>query len=315
MMMRLCTTKAISRQLIHRRPTLLLHLVPPISSCRRRAFHSHHHHVRQYNVDVAHDDDDDIVMDDEEGWLAVDDVDDGAMSSSYRRSGSGGGGGGAVGWNNDDDGGGGDHQHRLLLEERIRWYMAQRREQQQEQQEEDAVVELDDINGSSGGGGIDDMKVQTMRGPELDAFAAEKSAMPFLYDGRPIPSAPYGIAPLEEPLCVEARNYLFHPSVTMLEHSVGSWEELPDEDDSMPEVALAGRSNVGKSSMVNALLAEGRLASVSSTPGHTRRLHFYNVGQVMHLVDLPGYGFAEGNPHLIEQWTLLIQRYLTTRQV
>ena len=69
-----------------------------------------------------------------------------------------------------------------------------------------------------------------------------------------------------------------------------SEEEYPA--DGLPEVAVLGRSNVGKSSFINALLGRRKLARISRTPGKTRRVHFYRIDDAMYLVDLPGYGYA-----------------------
>jgi GTP-binding protein len=80
-----------------------------------------------------------------------------------------------------------------------------------------------------------------------------------------------------------------------------------------PEIALAGRSNVGKSSLLNALCGHEKLARVSNTPGRTRALHFFKTDAGFTLVDFPGYGFAKGpNQHRAE-WKDLIEAYLTGR--
>jgi GTP-binding protein len=81
-----------------------------------------------------------------------------------------------------------------------------------------------------------------------------------------------------------------------------------------PEIALAGRSNVGKSSLLNALCGHEKLARVSNTPGRTRALHFFKTNAGFTLVDFPGYGFAKGpNQHRAE-WRTLIEAYLTGRK-
>jgi GTP-binding protein len=80
----------------------------------------------------------------------------------------------------------------------------------------------------------------------------------------------------------------------------------------LPQVALVGRSNVGKSSLINALLGRKRLARVSKTPGRTREIHFYEVDERLCLVDLPGYGFASVPPEVRQRWTPLIESYLST---
>lgn len=94
--------------------------------------------------------------------------------------------------------------------------------------------------------------------------------------------------------------------------SVGRLNQLPTED--FPEVAFAGRSNVGKSSLINRLLARKSLAKTSNTPGKTRTLNFYRVNRNLHFVDLPGYGFAKRSQAERKQWASLINGYLDTSQ-
>jgi len=83
--------------------------------------------------------------------------------------------------------------------------------------------------------------------------------------------------------------------------------------DTLPEVAVAGRSNVGKSSLINALTGRLTLARVSDTPGRTRQLNFFALGGRLMLVDLPGYGYAEAPKHDIARWTELTRMYLKGR--
>ncbi len=83
--------------------------------------------------------------------------------------------------------------------------------------------------------------------------------------------------------------------------------------DGLPEIAFAGRSNVGKSSLVNALTGRTTLARVSHRPGRTQQLNFFDLAGRLMLVDLPGYGFAEVSKRDIERWTSLIHRYLRGR--
>ncbi len=82
---------------------------------------------------------------------------------------------------------------------------------------------------------------------------------------------------------------------------------------SLPEVAFAGRSNVGKSSLVNALTGRRSLARTSSSPGHTRQINFFDLGQKLFLADLPGYGFAQVSRSMKETWQDLASAYLRGR--
>jgi GTP-binding protein len=83
--------------------------------------------------------------------------------------------------------------------------------------------------------------------------------------------------------------------------------------DTLPEIAFAGRSNVGKSSLVNALTGRTTLARVSNTPGRTRQLNFFSLSGRLMLVDLPGYGYAEAPKHEIARWSELMRLYLKGR--
>ncbi len=80
------------------------------------------------------------------------------------------------------------------------------------------------------------------------------------------------------------------------------------------EVAFSGRSNAGKSSVINVLCRQTRLAYVSKTPGRTQCLNFFDLGRQRYLVDLPGYGFADVPPEVREQWDHLLTTYLQTRR-
>jgi GTP-binding protein len=90
---------------------------------------------------------------------------------------------------------------------------------------------------------------------------------------------------------------------------------LPDAE--VPEVAFAGRSNVGKSSLLNALTNRNGLARTSNTPGRTQELNFFDVGEPVQirLVDMPGYGFAEAPKDLVKRWRQLVNEYLRGRAV
>lgn len=95
------------------------------------------------------------------------------------------------------------------------------------------------------------------------------------------------------------------------ERGVPSMEFLPDAG--VPEIAFAGRSNVGKSSLINALTGRLKLARASTEPGRTRDLNFFRVGEVLRLVDLPGYGYAKAPKNEIGRWTALTRDYLRGR--
>ena len=95
-----------------------------------------------------------------------------------------------------------------------------------------------------------------------------------------------------------------------LETVCGITSKIPDNP--FNEVAFAGKSNVGKSSMINALLNRKSLARTSAQPGKTQTINFYNVNDAMYLVDLPGYGYAKVSQSEKEKWGKMIERYLHT---
>lgn len=96
------------------------------------------------------------------------------------------------------------------------------------------------------------------------------------------------------------------------EKGVTKWDHLPDEG--LPEVAFIGRSNVGKSSLLNMVVGRKALARISGTPGKTQELNFYRVNENLYFVDLPGYGYAKVSKSERARWGLLIGRYLTERE-
>ncbi len=95
--------------------------------------------------------------------------------------------------------------------------------------------------------------------------------------------------------------------------SVHSLRQLPDPE--MPEIAFAGRSNVGKSSLMNRLLGRSKLVKTSARPGKTQALNFFQVGEHCRLVDLPGYGYARVPKGMKNRWQTLITSYLERRSV
>ena len=118
---------------------------------------------------------------------------------------------------------------------------------------------------------------------------------------------------MDQDLAERARK-LFAGPIEFLK-SAPEMQFLPDPD--VPEVAFAGRSNVGKSALLNALTNRKSLARTSNTPGRTQELNFFDVGTPlqMRLVDMPGYGFAEAPKDLVRRWRYLVNDYLRGRQV
>jgi GTP-binding protein len=123
-------------------------------------------------------------------------------------------------------------------------------------------------------------------------------------------SNPQSPIPNPDPDWIERGRLLFAGPIDF-ERSVPSLEFLPDEG--APEVAFAGRSNVGKSSLINAITGRNKLARASTEPGRTRDLNFFHVGEQLRLVDLPGYGYAKAPKSEISRWTELTRDYLRGR--
>ncbi len=103
---------------------------------------------------------------------------------------------------------------------------------------------------------------------------------------------------------------LFSAPITFVK-GVVRLDGLPDEP--QPEIAFAGRSNVGKSSLLNALTGRKALARTSNTPGRTRELNYFRVDEVLHIVDMPGYGYAKAPKAQVKGWNELIYAYLRGR--
>ncbi len=111
---------------------------------------------------------------------------------------------------------------------------------------------------------------------------------------------------------IEAGRLLFARECTFL-RGVAALDGLPPAG--LPEIAFAGRSNVGKSSLINALTGRNTLARTSNTPGRTQELNFFDLGRRLMLVDMPGYGFAQAPKGMVERWTRLVNGYLKGRAV
>lgn len=95
-----------------------------------------------------------------------------------------------------------------------------------------------------------------------------------------------------------------------LETVCGITSKLPENE--LPEIAFAGKSNVGKSSLINGLLNRKALARTSSQPGKTQTINFYNVNKNLYFVDLPGYGYAQVSMEIRAKWGKMIERYLNS---
>ena len=118
----------------------------------------------------------------------------------------------------------------------------------------------------------------------------------------------------DDPDFIETARKVFSGPITFLK-SAPDLKFLPDPVAN--EVAFAGRSNVGKSSLINALTNRNGLARTSNTPGRTQELNFFDVGEPLNfrLVDMPGYGFAEAPKDIVKKWRFLVNDYLCGRQV
>ncbi len=122
---------------------------------------------------------------------------------------------------------------------------------------------------------------------------------------------PFPLAPEPEDAAREAGRLLFAGPVDFVK-GVVAMPGLPPAD--RLEVCFAGRSNVGKSSLINALTGRKSLARASNTPGRTQEINFFALGEARYLVDLPGYGYAEAPKAVVATWQRLLKAYLSGRQ-
>ena len=121
---------------------------------------------------------------------------------------------------------------------------------------------------------------------------------------------PFPLAAAPDSAAREAGRLLFAGPVEFLK-GVVAMDGLPPAD--RTEICLAGRSNVGKSSLINALTGRRSLARASNTPGRTQEINFFAAGEGRYLVDLPGYGYAEAPVAVVEKWQRLLRAYLAGR--
>ena len=120
----------------------------------------------------------------------------------------------------------------------------------------------------------------------------------------------FPLAPEPEEEAAEAGRKLFAGRCDFVK-GVVAMEGLPDAD--RPEICFAGRSNVGKSSLINALTGRKALARASNTPGRTQEINYFDLGGRLYLVDLPGYGYAEAPLAVVAKWQALLKTYLAGR--
>jgi len=109
---------------------------------------------------------------------------------------------------------------------------------------------------------------------------------------------------------LERGRLLFAAECTFL-LGAAALKQVPDDD--LPEIAFAGRSNVGKSSLINALTGRKSLARTSNTPGRTQQINFFDLGGRLMIADLPGYGFAKAPKDQVDRWTRMVKSYLKGR--
>ena len=123
-------------------------------------------------------------------------------------------------------------------------------------------------------------------------------------------SLPFPLAPEPDDATREKARKLFAGEVDFLE-GVVAMSGLPPDD--RAEVCCAGRSNVGKSTLINALTGRKAIARASNTPGRTQEINYFTLGDERYLVDLPGYGYANAPLSVVEKWQALLKQYLSGR--
>ena len=121
----------------------------------------------------------------------------------------------------------------------------------------------------------------------------------------------FKVATMEGRKHLKAKNSLFSSQIDFVK-GVVSLDDFPPDD--RPEVCFAGRSNVGKSSLLNAITKRKSLARTSNTPGRTQQINYFSVGNKLYIVDLPGYGYAKAPLHEVQKWQELVFSYMSGRR-
>lgn len=121
----------------------------------------------------------------------------------------------------------------------------------------------------------------------------------------------FKVATMEGRKNLKAKNSLFSSQIDFVK-GVVSLDGFPPDD--RPEVCFAGRSNVGKSSLLNAITKRKSLARTSNTPGRTQQINYFSVSNKLYIVDLPGYGYAKAPLHEVKQWQKLVFSYMSGRR-